>query len=241
MDKAAVITGGGRGLGQGISRGLAAAGFGVAVVYHSRPQPAEQLAREIEAAGGRAIAYACDVAQAEQVDRLVARVLTDFGRLDVLVNNAGIATRSGSAELSASDWDRVLDVNLKGAFLCARAVIPHMQSRAAGRIINISSIAGQTGGGIGPHYAASKAGLIGLTRFMARELGPHGITVNSVAPSGVPTEMLATLGLPATTDRPARRLGTPEDIAAAVCYLASDAAGFVTGQVLAVNGGSFIG
>jgi 3-oxoacyl-[acyl-carrier protein] reductase len=134
-----------------------------------------------------------------------------------------------------------MDVNLKGTFLCSQEVIPIMKGQNFGRIINLSSIAGQTGGGIGPHYAASKAGIIGLTRFMARELGSFGITVNAIAPSGIPTDLLFDLGFEPNANRPVGRFGNLGDVAAAVNYLASDSASYVTGQVISVNGGSFIG
>jgi 3-oxoacyl-[acyl-carrier protein] reductase len=239
--RVAVVTGGGRGIGRGISQGLAEMGLAVALTYHQQAEAAQALVLALADAGHTARAYACDVADPAQVEQLMAQVLADRGRIDVLVNNAGLATRAGTADLSEADWDTVLAVNLKGAWLCARAVIPAMQRERWGRIINVTSIAGQTGGVIGPHYAASKAGLMGLTRFMARELGPSGITVNAVSPSGIPSALLDQLGLAPSADRPVRRVGQPADVAAAVCYLASEAAGYLTGQELAVNGGSFIG
>ncbi len=239
--RVAIVTGGGRGIGRGISQALAEMGLAVALIYHQQADAAQATVQALAEAGLKAHAYACDVSDAAQVQQLFALVLADAGRIDVLVNNAGVATRAGTADLAEADWDHILNVNLKGAWLCSRAVIPAMQRQRGGRIINITSIAGQTGGMIGPHYAASKAGLMGLTRFMARELGPHGITVNAVSPSGVPSELLGQLGLAPTAERPMRRVGQPHDVAAAVCYLASEAAGYVTGQELAVNGGSFIG
>lgn len=239
--KTAIITGGGRGLGRGISLGLAADGFTIAVCYHKRARPAEEVIKDITLAGGTAYAFQVDVSVKDQVQIVMKRILTQFGRVDVLVNNAGTASKASSESLSEAEWDRVLDVNLKGAFLCSQAILQSMYSQGRGRIINITSIAGQTGGGIGPHYAASKAGLIGLTRYLAREVGPHGITVNAVAPSGIPTQLLKDLELEVSGERPVGRVGTPEDVAAAVCYLASDAASYVTGQILSVNGGTFIG
>ncbi len=135
----------------------------------------------------------------------------------------------------------VMDVNVKGTFFCCQETIPIMQAQKKGRIVNFSSIAGQTGGAIGPHYAAAKAGIIGLTRFMARELGPDGITVNAIAPSGIPTDLLFDMGFKPNTNRPVGRVGNLDDCAAAVRYLVSDSASYVTGQLLAVNGGLFIG
>jgi 3-oxoacyl-[acyl-carrier protein] reductase len=239
--RVAVVTGGGRGIGRGISLALAEAGLAVSLLYHRQAEAAQATVRAIREAGGTAREYTCDVADTDQVARVFVQAHADAGRIDVLVNNAGLATRTGTVDLLEDDWDRVLAVNLKGAWLCARAVIPGMQRQGWGRIINLTSIAGQTGGRIGPHYAASKAGLMGLTRFMARELGPHGITVNAVSPSGIPSDLLDQLGLSPSAERPARRVGTPADVAAAVVYLASEAAGYVTGQELSVNGGSFIG
>lgn len=239
--RVAIVTGGGRGIGRGISLGLAADGLQIAIVYSQHPGEAASVAQAIQAQGGQAAAYQADVAVKAQVAAMVARVLADWGRIDVLVNNAGVASKATTAELDENAWDQVMDVNLKGVFLCSQAVIPAMQRAGGGRIIHMTSIAGQTGGGIGPHYAASKAGVIGLTRFMATELGPHGITVNAISPSGVPTELLSNLGMQPNDRRPVRRVGTPEDIAAAVSYLASAAAGYVTGQVLSVNGGSYYG
>lgn len=240
-EKVAIVTGGARGIGKAITLRLAADGFRVAIVYNRSADEARKTAVDVEAKNGDALVFKADVSQPAQVKALRSYVLEAYGRIDLLVNNAGVATKSATVDLSEDVWDRVLDVNLKAAFLCSQAVIPPMQAQGAGRIINIASIAGQTGGAIGAHYAASKAGMIGLTRFMARELGPDKITVNAVAPSGVPTDLLRQLDLEPSTQRPIRRLGTPEDIAAAVSFLASDEAGFITGQVLGVNGGSFIG
>lgn len=241
MDRVALVTGGGRGIGRGISLGLGRAGMNVAVIFHQNEKEAGRVVAELQAHGRKAIAYQADVARREEAVQMVADVYRDFGRIDVLVNNAGIASKSSSVDLTEDEWDRVLDINLKGTFLCSQAIIPPMQQAGVGRIINLTSIAGQTGGGIGPHYAASKAGVIGLTRFMATELGPLGITVNAVSPSGVPTELLLSLGAQPSAQRPMRRVGTPDDIAAAVVYLASESAGYVTGQVLSVNGGSYFG
>jgi len=240
-NQVAIVTGGGRGIGRGISFGLAADGFNVAVVYFQHKDEAKSIVDELHARGVKARAYRANVAQKDQVVQMVADVLADFGQIDVLVNNAGIASKLTTVDLDENEWDRIVDVNLKGTFLCSQAVIPYMQSAGFGRIINLTSIAGQTGGAIGPHYAASKAGVIGLTRFMATEVGPSGITVNAISPSGVPTELLSSMGMQPKDRRPACRVGTPEDIAAAVCFLASESSGYVTGQVLSVNGGSYYG
>lgn len=237
----AIVTGGNRGIGRGICLGLAQDSYSIAVVYYHQTTEAENTLRDLQSLGCNARIYQANVAVREEVIQVVSKVIKDFGSIHVLVNNAGAASKSSTTSLTEAEWDYVVDVNLKGTFLCSQAVIPYMQQQKYGRIINISSIAGQTGGGIGPHYAASKAGIIGLTRFMARELGPFGITVNSISPSGIPTELLSKIGMKPSDQRPVCRVGTPEDIAAAVSYLASESASYITGQVLSVNGGSFIG
>ena len=239
VTKVAIVTGGGRGLGRAISLRLAEDGFQVAVNYRARAREAEDVARQIAAAGGLAVALQADVSQKADVERMVAQALEQLGRIDVLVNNAGIATRAGMMELDEATWDRVMDVNLKSAFLCSQAVIPTMRALGSGRIIHISSIAGQAASRIGPHYAASKAGMLGLMRFMARELGPDHITVNAVAPAGIYTEIFDDIGMKPSNGL-LDRAGQPEDVAAAVSYLASDAAGYVTGHTISVNGGSFM-
>lgn len=238
--RAAIVTGGGRGLGRAISLALGADGLRVAVCYASHAADAAEVVSRIRDSGADALAIEADVSRQTQVQAMVEQVLSSFGRLDILVNNAGVASKSGTVDLSEDEWDRVLDVNLKGAFLCSQAAVPWMIRQGGGRIVNIASVAGQTGGAIGPHYAASKAGMIGLTRFMARELGPASITVNAIAPAGILTDMLRQLDLKGSA-RPIPRAGTPMDVGAAVRFLASEDAGFITGQVLAVNGGSFIG
>jgi 3-oxoacyl-[acyl-carrier protein] reductase len=239
--KVAIVTGGGRGIGKGISLALGTSGMAVAVIYHRRATAAEETVVELRTRGGKGQIYQANVAIRDEVLEVVRQVRADFGRIDVLVNNAGVGSIVTTANLAEEEWDRVLAVNLKGAFLCSQAVLPAMRAQIGGRIINITSIAGQTGGRIGPHYAASKAGLIGLTRFMARELGSAGITVNAIAPAGIQTDMLRELALHPAPERPVSRAGVPEDVAAAVQYLVSEQAGFITGQVLSINGGSFIG
>lgn len=241
LKRVAIVTGGNRGIGHGISVGLAAANFDIAIIYYRRKEEADRVVDEIRGTDRKANAYQADISRPDEVIRTITEIYNTFGRIDILVNNAGFASKSSTVDLTEEVWDRVVDINLKGTYLCSQAVIPFMQRAAYGRIINLTSIAGQTGGGIGPHYAASKAGVIGLTRFMATELGPHGITVNAISPSGVPTDLLLDLGMQPSAARPVRRVGTPEDIAAAAVYLASELAGYVTGQVLSVNGGSYFG
>lgn len=241
LNRVAIVTGGNRGIGYGISVELAAANFNVAIIYYRRKEEADRTVDEIREMGRKANAYQADISRSDEVTRVITEIYNVFGRIDVLVNNAGLASKSSTVDLTEQMWDRIVDVNLKGTHLCSQAVIPFMQRASYGRIINMTSIAGQTGGGIGPHYAASKAGVIGLTRFMATELGPYGITVNAISPSGVPTDLLLSLGMEPNAARPVRRVGTPEDIATATVYLASESASYVTGQVLSVNGGSYFG
>ncbi|HNS39836.1 MAG TPA: SDR family oxidoreductase, partial [Promineifilum sp.] len=233
-NRVAIVTGGNRGIGHGISVRLAGANMDIAIIYYRRKEEADRVVDELREMGRKATAYQADVSRPDEVAHTITAVGNTFGRIDVLVNNAGLASKSSTLDLDEEMWDRVIDVNLKGTYLCSQAVIPFMQYAAYGRIINLTSIAGQTGGGIGPHYAASKAGVIGLTRFMATELGPHGITVNAISPSGVPTDLLLDLGMQPSAQRPVRRVGTTDDIAAAAAYLASESAGYITGQVLSV-------
>jgi 3-oxoacyl-[acyl-carrier protein] reductase len=240
--KIALVTGGSRGIGRGIALALARAGAGVVVNYLAAEDQAAEVVAMIGALGRRARAIRADVSTRDDVRKMVDEASAFFGGIDILINNAGIAGSASTLDLSEAAWDRVLAVNLKGTFLCAQAVTPVMITRRYGRIVNISSIAGQTGGAIGPHYAASKAGILGLTRFMARELAPHGITVNAIAPAGIPTDLLTAMGRAgeSLSARPVGRAGTPEDVAAAAVFLASDASGYITGQTLSVNGGSWM-
>ncbi|MFN2292541.1 MAG: SDR family NAD(P)-dependent oxidoreductase [Anaerolineae bacterium] len=243
-DKVALVTGAGRGIGLAIARAFAAEGVRVALCDVSAPLLDDALL-QIEALGGQALAFPMDVTSKEQIDRVVAEVIARWGSLDILVNNAGIYEVLPVEEISEAQWDRVLAVNLKGAFLCCQAVIPAMKARCSGRIVNVASSAGKTGGTLaGAHYSASKAGLINLTKQLARELGPLGITVNAVAPGRIDTPMIHTVS-DAENDAfvqrtPLGRLGMPEDVADAVVFLASERASFITGEILDVNGGLLI-
>jgi len=241
--KVAIVTGAGKagkGIGQACALALARAGAKVLVASRTEAS-AESVAQEIRAAGGEALALGVDVASPEQVEAMVAAALKAFGRVDILVNNAGV-TRDGLLMRMGEDaWDTVLDTNLKGAFLCTKAVARPMMKQRSGSIVNMTSIMGIAGNAGQANYAASKAGLIGLTKSAAKELAARGIRVNAVAPGWIETAMTAELGdefkeqmLPRI---PLGRLGEPEDVAAAVLFLCSDAAAYITGQTLTVDGG----
>jgi 3-oxoacyl-[acyl-carrier protein] reductase len=240
--RAALVTGAGRGIGQAIALRLAQDGIGVAVNYRGSAAAAAETVRRIEAAGGTAIALGGDVSNAAEATKLVADTAAHFGRLDILVNNAGITRDNLAMRMSEEDWDAVLTTNLKGAFLCSKAALRHLlRARDAGRIISISSVVGLLGNAGQANYAAAKAGLIGLTKSLAKEIASRGVTVNAVAPGFIATDMTA--GLPADVQElamkaiPLGSFGNPEDIAEAVAFLASPAARYITGQVLSVDGG----
>jgi 3-oxoacyl-[acyl-carrier protein] reductase len=236
--KVAVVTGGNRGIGQAISQSLAEAGARVAVI--ARDQERAGQAAEALPGSGHA-GYGCDVADAASVDAMVKAVEKDLGSLDVLVNNAGITDDNLLLRLSDDAWDRVLDTNLKGAFHTMRAAARGMMRRRDGRIINVTSIVGISGNRGQSNYAASKAGLIGLTRSVAKELASRGILCNAVAPGFIETEMTDAMteeAREATVSRIALgRLGTPQDVAALVRFLAGPGAAYITGQVVVVDGG----
>ncbi len=237
----AVVTGAGRGIGEAIARTFAAAGAKVAVVSRTEAN-ADKTAAAINAEHpGAAKAYAVDVADFTAVQELADAIFADFGRVDILVNNAGVTRDGLSMRMSSEDWDVVLDPHLKGAFNFIRAVQRPMAQQRSGRIINISSVSGLMGNAGQANYAASKAGLIGLTKTIARELSGRGITVNAVAPGFIETDMTNVLPesiRTAVIERiPLGRFGAPDDIAAAVAYLAGPEAGYMTGQTLVVDGG----
>ncbi|MCL5677351.1 MAG: glucose 1-dehydrogenase [Firmicutes bacterium] len=241
--KTAIVTGASRGIGRGIALRLAEAGAAVAVNYSEHRDKAEEVVRAVRAKGGRAIAVGADVADEAQVQAMVERTESELGPVDIMVANAGYTTVAATAELDLATWQRLIDVNLTGAFLSARAIVPGMLARGGGRVIFISSTGAITGGGGGPHYAASKAGLTGLVRAMSRELAAKGILVNAVAPTAIESDFLLDR-YPDPADRkrladsvPVGRLGKPEDIGNVVAFLASELATFISGQVLIADGG----
>lgn len=239
-NKVVVVTGAGRGIGKAIALRLAGEGASVAACGRTLAN-VEAVAAEISKAGAKALAYAVDVVDGKQVGETCEKILKDFGRVDILVNNAGVTRDQLLMRMSDEEWDAVLDTNLKGAFHFTKALSRSMLKQRSGRIINITSIIGLTGNAGQSNYAASKAGLIGFTKSVARELASRGITANAVAPGFIETDMTAALGAAATEALKGRitlgRLGTGEDVANAVLFLASDLASYVTGQVITVDGG----
>jgi 3-oxoacyl-[acyl-carrier protein] reductase len=240
-NQVAVVTGAGRGIGHAIAVRLAKEGARVACVSRTEAN-AQKTADEINAARADAAkSYAVDVADHDAVQKAAAQIFEDFGRVDILVNNAGVTRDGLSMRMSLDDWDTVLNTNLKGAFIFAQAVMRPMIKQRSGRIINISSIAGLIGNAGQANYAASKAGLIGLTKTLARELASRGITVNAVAPGLIETDMTTVLSDEVRQgilkNVPLGKLGEPDDIAGAVAYLASAEAKYITGHVLVVDGG----
>lgn len=242
-DQVALVTGASRGIGRAIALELAAAGAEVVVNYAASATAAEAVVEAITAAGGRAYALAADVSVEEQVDALVKAVLERSGRLDVLVNNAGITRDGLLLRMKTSDWQSVIDLNLTGVFLCTRAVSRSMLKARSGRIINITSVVGLVGNPGQANYSAAKAGVIGFTRSTAAEFASRGITVNAVAPGFIATDMTSELNQePILAAIPLGRMGQPEEVAGAVRFLAADpAAAYITGQVLQVDGGMVMG
>jgi 3-oxoacyl-[acyl-carrier protein] reductase len=236
----AIVTGASRGIGRSIALALAAEGAQVVVNYAQSATAAQALTAEITANGGEAIALQADVAQAEQVEVLVKQTLDHFGRIDILVNNAGITRDTLLLRMKLEDWQAVIDLNLTGVFLCTRAVSKVMLKQRSGRVINIASVAGQMGNPGQANYSAAKAGVIGFTKTVAKELASRGVTVNAVAPGFIATDMTDHLpnGEEILKFIPLGRFGQPQEVAGMVRFLAADpAAAYITGQVFNVDGG----
>ena len=240
----ALVTGASQGIGRAIAQALAADGCAVALGARNREQLGA-AAEEIRGAGGEALVVGMDVTQEAEIAAGVQQVIAHFGRLDILVNNAGVTRDQLTLRMRREDWDGVIGTNLTAAFLCSKAALAGMIRQRWGRIINISSVVGQTGNAGQANYAASKAGLIGLTKSLALEVASRQVTVNAVAPGFIATSMTAHLG-EKTGEKlieriPLGRIGSAADVAAAVSFLASEAAGYITGQTIAVNGGLYLG
>lgn len=237
----ALVTGGSRGIGRAVCLELARQGANVAINYAGSAQAAEEVAQACRELGVEAFAIQANVADAAAVDAMVKEVITRFGRIDILVNNAGITKDRLALQMKEEEFDAVLDTNLKGAFLCMKAVYRPMMKQRYGRVVNLTSVVGLRGNPGQANYAASKAGLIGMSKSIAKELASRGVTVNLVAPGFIDTDMTAALPEAARTallsSIPMARLGQPEDVARAVAFFASENAGYITGQVLCVDGG----
>lgn len=245
MSPTVLITGASGGIGRAIAEEFGSAGYQVAMHGHLHLDRLSDTVARFDAQGIRSMLVKADLMDRAGVFDMVARVEASMGQIDVLVNNAGIAQQQLFTEISESDWQRMLGINLSGPFYACQAVLPSMIRRKKGTIVNVSSMWGETGASCEVHYSAVKAGLIGLTRALAKEVGPSGITVNCVAPGVIRTEMNAALSeedlAMLIEETPLCRLGEPSDVARTILYLASDAAGFVTGQVIGINGGLVIG
>ncbi len=242
MDKKiALITGGSRGIGKAIAIALGKKGYHVIVNYRSREEEAVQILKEITEQGGSGRIYQSDICSYDEAETMIQGILEEYGRIDVLVNNAGITKDQLMLRMSEEDFSRVVDVNLKGTFNCVKHVTRSMFKKRTGCIINISSVIGLVGNAGQVNYAASKAGIIGMTKSLAREYAPRGIRVNAVAPGFINTDMTDVLSEDIKKDIlgkiPLHILGEPEDVANTVCFLVSDEAQYITGQVIAVDGG----
>ena len=241
QEKNALVTGASRGIGRAIALELARQGANVAIVYAGNEQKAKEVQEEIQSMGRKAEIYRCNVADFEATKELVSKVLEDFGGLDILVNNAGIVKDGMVLSMKEEDFDQVLDINLKGAFHTIKHTYTHFMRKRAGRLINITSVVGLNGNAGQANYSSSKAGMIGLTKSVAKELGARGVTCNAVAPGYINTEMTEVLSDKVKDAMkamiPMRKPGEPEDIAKAVAFLASDSARYITGEVLRVDGG----
>lgn len=244
MNKTVLITGASRGIGAEAARIFAQNDYNVVVNYHASEQKAIELCRSLLANGYSATPIKADVSNRAEVDRMIDTVNDKFGKIDVLINNAGVAKQSLFTDISQAEWDRMVAVNLTGTFNCCQAVLPDMISRHEGSIINVSSIWGICGASCEVHYSATKAAIIGLTKALAKEVGPSNIRVNCVAPGVIETDMNSNLSLEdlqaLMEETPLGRVGTTNDIAELLLFLSSDKASFITGQIISPNGGFVI-
>jgi 3-oxoacyl-[acyl-carrier protein] reductase len=236
--KLALVTGGSRGIGAVVALALAGAGADIVINFRARSEDAEQISAEVRKLGRRALALQADVSQSDQVNQMIAQIGRELGTVNILVNNAGMARPLKPEEITEADWDEHINVNLKSAFLVTQAVLPQMRAQRWGRIINISSVAAQTGGLVGPHYAASKAGMLGLTHSYASLLAKEGITANTVCPALIETDMMRANPRATTGVIPIGRFGTAGEVASVVVMLAQNA--YLTGQTLNPNGGWYM-
>lgn len=240
-DKVALVTGASRGIGKAIALSFSREGAFVIINYNGNKEKAEEVKNEILKSGGKAETYHCNVAAAEEVKEMIYSIIKTYGKLDILVNNAGITKDGLIMKMSENDFDDVIDINLKGTFLCTKCAARQMMKQRSGRIINMSSVVGVMGNAGQVNYSASKAGIIGLTKSMAKEIGSRGVTVNAVAPGYIETDMTNELSESVKEKIlegvPLKRMGKPEDIAEACTFLASDKASYITGQVIGINGG----
>jgi 3-oxoacyl-[acyl-carrier protein] reductase len=236
--KVGLVTGGSRGIGAAVALALAGAGADLAINYRARSEDAEKVCAEIRTLGRRVLGIQADVSQSDQVKRMVAQIERELGAVQILVNNAGMARQIRLEDIAEADWDEHINVNLKSAFLVTQAVLPQMRALRWGRIINISSTAAQTGGLVGPHYAASKAGMLGLAHSYAALLAKEGITANTVCPALVETEMLRANPRATSSVIPIGRFGAVEEVASVVLMLADNA--YMTGQTVNANGGWYM-